>query len=95
MTSPTEVFNHPVEITKATLQLDADDATECVDAALNLWEAEPGFAAKAEIVLSEYLSESLVVLDAALARALVPRIHQFAEDLAKLADQLDAITGGA
>jgi hypothetical protein len=98
-----EVVNHPMEFGKITLQLDEKNPNEVITAEGSHWPAEqgvdghPGFPALTQILLSEYLDMGLMDLTPDQARALVPRIHRFADELGQLADQVDAFVanGGA
>lgn len=62
-------------------------------AQIQRWAPEPPFAGVTEILLNMLTVQGLIELNADQARALVPELHRFADQLGDLADQLDTLGG--
>lgn len=92
----TELVDEPIELAKYTLPLDPADPEAYLYVEVPHWAAQdatdesPGYPAETHILLGEYIPTGFVQLTPDKARALVPLLHTFADQLSKAADMADA-----
>lgn len=79
---------------RVEVRLTSSTHTDLMRATIQRWSAIEGFAASDEILMEFVTGQGLFEMDAAGARAAVVQLHSFADQLAGLADQLDALGGG-
>lgn len=97
----TEAVTTPTELSKITLNLDPNNSDEQITVEVTHYEAEagidghPGFPAETGLLLSERIEQGLIDLTPERARALIPAIHRFADELGPLADKVDAMLAGS